>query len=98
MASGTSPNVSPAGGDYYIVTSGGDFDISDGQGTRTWGVGDWIVYKLECHQLSLPIKSMGLEYFIFYGIFPNFFVLRIKNNKNAPCYYWNIYHFFNSYY
>jgi hypothetical protein len=42
----TAPNTgSPTGGEFYIVDTGATVDIGDGNGSRTWNVGDWIVYN-----------------------------------------------------
>lgn len=39
------PSLTPAGGDYYIVTNAGNTDLGGGAGTNTWLVGDWAIYN-----------------------------------------------------
>ncbi|EQC49093.1 hypothetical protein M899_2680 [Bacteriovorax sp. BSW11_IV] len=39
------PSLTPAGGDYYIVTIPGTTDLAGGAGTNSWLIGDWAIYN-----------------------------------------------------
>jgi hypothetical protein len=43
---GIAPNATPVGGEYYIVSvAQTNVDLYDGNGSRNWGVGDWIIFN-----------------------------------------------------